>query len=97
MSISISKLSRNQWLKVAKVFLWLTLSFVITLVPAFLTKHAQWLAATPGVNFVLYTLSQLFQNDLANAQGQVPVTIQPQVNAVVADVQSNETPVPPTT
>ena len=90
MVITLTPISKNQWSKVGKVFLWLALSFLIALVPSYLTNHYTWLATTPAVNFVLYTLSQIFQQDLTEAESELPASDQAQVGQVVSQVTSLE-------
>lgn len=92
MVITLTPISRSQWGKVAKVALWLLVSFGITLVPAYLTKHYTWLGAAPGVNLILYTIGQVSQQDLTNAEGQLPASEQGQVDQVVAQVEKQESP-----
>jgi hypothetical protein len=93
--MSISALSKHQWFKVLKVLFWLLLSVLISLVPAYITHHYAWLDATPAVNFVLYSLSQLFKNDVTVSEAQLSTTIQPLVGQAVVQVEQHETPISP--
>lgn len=97
MTLTLTGITKAQWSKVAKVFFWLALSFVISLVPAYLTKHYQYLAGAPAINLVLYTLTQIFQQELTGAEGQLPATDQASVDQAVSQVLSRETPSDPPT
>ena len=71
MTINITPITKNQWFKVLKVAVFLAASFLIALVPAWLTKNLHWLAVFPGVNLILVALAQLFQTEATTYEGQL--------------------------
>lgn len=94
MTITVTKITNSQWTKVGKVFLWLLLSSGLAALTAWLASNKNYLATMPAYNVIIVALSQLFQNEEAQAQSQIPVVVQPEVNQVVDAVEANEPTVP---
>ena len=72
MTISITKISSNQWFKVLKVLFWVVLSSGLAALTAWLAKDKTWLVTMPAYNVVLVAITQLFQSEETQAETQVP-------------------------
>lgn len=95
--MTITPITKNQGLKIADVTLWLALSFIITLIPAYISKHYLWLAGVPVVNLLIFTLSQLFQTELSQSEQQLSPVDRVVVNQVESQAGQLIRPsVPPT-
>lgn len=95
MTITITSLSRNQWAKVGRVFLWVALSLGLSAVVAYATHRWDWLLASPGVNVIIVALTQVFQQEVTDSEDQLPVEVQGPVDQVVAQVDPQLSPSDP--
>jgi hypothetical protein len=95
MTITITKISKSEWGKVGKVFLWLVLSGALAGVTALATSDKNYLATMPMFNIVIVALSQLFQSEETQAQVAIPTAIKPEVDQLVAEVEKKIPPTPP--
>ena len=86
----MSWITKNQWLKILKVAIWVGLSFGLAVLTSWITKDYKWLASAPAYNVIIVTISQLFQTETTNSLSQVPVVVQPVVDQVVSQVESLE-------
>lgn len=87
-TFSLSKISKSQWGKVAKVFLWTAVSLGIAALPAYLLKNPIYLTLQMPINIVLVTLSKFAQQEQQQALEDLPVNEQAPVSEVISTVQS---------
>lgn len=76
MTISMTSIKSEQWYKVGKVGFWLLISSALASLTAWLANNAEWLTTMPAYNIILYTITQIFQDEesQASAATQLPLT-----------------------
>lgn len=75
MTITLTPLSKNQWVKVGFLVLWLAASFGLAALTAWIAKDRNWLATMPGYNFIIYGLSQVFQDEASTEESELPSSV----------------------
>jgi len=93
----MSWITKNQWLKILKVAIWVGLSFGLAVLTAWITKDYKWVASAPAYNVIIVAISQLFQTETTASLSQVPPAVQPVVYQVVSQVEALEPPSNPPT
>jgi heme exporter protein D len=90
MALSITPVTKKQWGKIVQAFFYVGVSFLLAALPVWLAHNATYIALAVPINVALVTLKQLITKDEQQALAEVPPALQPEVNQVVAKIESEE-------
>ena len=91
--LELTRISKCQWFKVAKVFAWVGISAVVAMGLVFITNKAQLLpdayvaGTVAAINVIGVMIAQILTNDTKKAIQDLPVQDQAPVQTVVEQLQ----------
>ena len=93
MTITLTKYTHNQWVKVGNVAGWLAASLACSALLAYITNHPALFGTTaPLFNFAGVALLQVFKQEETDSINNLPKGVQQEAKQAVVDAQGVITP-----